>query len=343
MSNSNHSKPRSADDSPSFRFGIWHLLYGTALIASGLVVAGPWSLLISGVVLAGWFIAYREDSGCLNMVIFLAVSVVLIGLFLPAVEVSRGPSRRIVCLNNIRQCMLALHSYESAYTHMPEAYSVDDQGRPMHSWRVRILPFFEEDSLFASYDFKEPWDGPNNSKLANQMPSGFRCPSMPDSNSETTYKLVSDPESFFDADKRRDLEDAVDGSSCTIVMVEDCNNPVNWMKPEGISIEAAIAGILCSEGCHCDREETLLTTTYFGPAVGVLDDSVHRIAPNADPESLRQALRFADGHSPDVSDFTGTHVVHKPQGYIALGLYLFLLALPGWFWLSRKRIPKQSV
>ena len=47
----------------------------------------------------------------------------------------------------------------------------------MHSWRVLILPCLQELALYDQYDFNEPWDGPNNHKLAGQIPSMYRCPS----------------------------------------------------------------------------------------------------------------------------------------------------------------------
>lgn len=337
MSEIDQPKPEAENTAPKpFRFGIPHLLYLTALIASGMVVAGPWSFLISGAVLAIWVVRARSSINFAELLIVLAILAILIAMLMPAVQSVRSSPRWIHCQNNMRQCLLALHNYQSANEVFPSAFETDSDGKPIHSWRVMILPFIEQNALYDAYDFKEPWDGPNNSKLANQMPIVYRCPSVPYSDNETTYKLVSDPEAFFDGSKKRGFEDAVDGSSCTIVLVEDSQNPVNWMKPEDISIEDAATQLLNKQGCHCRREDSLFYTTFYGANVGVLDGSTQRIAPNASPDSLRKALRFADGHSPDVSQFTGSLVVHKPQGYLALAVYLFLLALPGWV-LEKKR------
>ena len=319
--------------SKPFRFGISHLLYGTALIASGMVVAGPWSLLFSAIVLTVWYFVFRgvDKRNCLVWVICFLALLLLIGALLPAVNQVRSATRRIICKNNMRQCMLAMHNYHSANLHCPEACTVDDQGKLMHSWRVLILPYIDASNLHDLYDFNEPWDGPNNSKLANQMPYVYRCPSVPYSGSETTYKLVSDPESFFDGDKRRDFDEAVDGTASTVVMVEDSENPINWLKPEDISIDDAVERVLSLKACHCGRSESLFRDIYYGPNICTLDGASYHISPNVDPDSFRRALRFADGYSPDPEDFVGSHIVDKPQGYIALAIYLFLLALPGWF------------
>ena len=70
---------------------------------------------------------------------------------------------------------VALLTYHDTYGSFPPAYIADDQGRPMHSWRVLILPYLEEKSLYDRYDFSEPWDGPDNSQLAAEMPKVYRC------------------------------------------------------------------------------------------------------------------------------------------------------------------------
>src|SRR6516164_3312991 len=48
--------------------------------------------------------------------------------------------------------------------------------RPRVSWRVLILPYIEEGSLYNMYNFNEPWDGPNNSRLLTMMPKVYQLP-----------------------------------------------------------------------------------------------------------------------------------------------------------------------
>ena len=45
--------------------------------------------------------------------------------------------------------------------------------RSPYSWRVAILPYLEQNELYKRYNFDEPWDGPNNRKLLDQMPAIF--------------------------------------------------------------------------------------------------------------------------------------------------------------------------
>ena len=321
--------------SEAFRFKIIHLFYLTALIAVGIVVAGVYSLLVSSAVMVFWWIWHRSQEKRIVLCVLLVIAI-LIGMLLPPMQVVRSSPRWLSCLNNMRQCMLAIWNYESAHGRFPPAWQVDDNGVPMHSWRVLILPFIEQGTLYNQYRFDEPWDGPNNSKLANQMPDSYRCPSVPHSTSETTYKLVSDPEAFFNGSESRTLGDAVDGTASTIVIVEDSEHPVNWMKPEGVSIEAAVATYRSQKVCHCGQKETLFSKTLPFKNLVTLDGATYHASADIDPETLRRAMKRADGFSPDMSEFGGYVVIHKPQGYVAVALYVFLLALPGWYFRDRK-------
>jgi len=70
----------------------------------------------------------------------------------------------------------------------------------MHSWRVLILPYIEQNELFKEYRFDEPWDGPNNRKLASRMPKVYALhgEERPD-NVTTNYLAVVGPETFWRA------------------------------------------------------------------------------------------------------------------------------------------------
>ena len=70
-----------------------------------------------------------------------------------------------MCMNNLKQIGLALAEYEAANGRLPPAAVFDKQGKAMHSWRTLILPYLERPDLYQAYNFREPWDGTNNSTL----------------------------------------------------------------------------------------------------------------------------------------------------------------------------------
>ena len=64
---------------------------------------------------------------------------------------------------------MAVANYHETYGCFPPAYVADGDGKPMHSWRVLILPYLGQQELYNAYDFAEPWNGPSNGKLAGRI------------------------------------------------------------------------------------------------------------------------------------------------------------------------------
>jgi hypothetical protein len=181
------------------------------------------------------------------IVIVLAVGGVLLvccggltlpALLLPAVQQAREAARRTQCQNNLKQIGLALYNYESAYGTFPPAYIPDESGKPMHSWRVLILPFLDASSLYSQYDFSEPWDGPNNSRLLSQMPVVYGCPSHAGAPGDTTtaYAAVFGEHCVFRGAEPVKIMDITDGTSNTLIVAEASKAGIPWMKPEDIDI-----------------------------------------------------------------------------------------------------------
>ena len=61
----------------------------------------------------------------------------------PSVAKPQPHQIRAVCQNGMRQIQLAMLNYKSSYGQFPEATEIDTSGKPMHSWRVRLLPFWK--------------------------------------------------------------------------------------------------------------------------------------------------------------------------------------------------------
>ena len=162
------------------------LVYGNCftprlLIACGLAL-GPGTILPTIIVLACWSYVFlqRNRNRAVIAVALILLFFCLGGLMFPAVSQVREAARRTHCMNNMRQIMLAILNHESAYGHFPtdRVVTLADGTELRHSWRVLILPFLESSPVYDMYDFNEPWDGPNNSKLETMIFwSVFQCPS----------------------------------------------------------------------------------------------------------------------------------------------------------------------
>lgn len=161
-----------------------------------------------------------------------------VAALLLAVRMPRLGSENAHCQNNLRQIGLALHNYHDVYNTFPPAYIPDAAGKPMHSWRVLILPFLEEQALYKDYDFSEPWDGPNNSRLLARMPAIYACPSQANvpGNTNTSYVAVFGEHCIFRGAEPVAMRDILDGTSNTLMVGEAADADIPWMKPEDIDI-----------------------------------------------------------------------------------------------------------
>ncbi|MCE5266434.1 MAG: DUF1559 domain-containing protein [Planctomycetaceae bacterium] len=225
----------------------------------------------------------------------------LFPLLVPAMASVRPVARRMQCANNMKQLALALHSYRQAHGCFPPAYVADKNGKPMHSWRVLILPYLELESLYKQYDFNEPWDGPNNKKLLADCPRAFACPSDMVANgqvtSETSYVAVVGANAAWQGDKPQTVGNFGDSSFQTIMLVEATDAGIQWTEPRDLSLDAAQTPstptprvrVLSRHGCVKDF---FFTYPRTGANVAMADASVRYLPPDAlTPKVLPELLR----------------------------------------------------
>src|SRR5688500_14578472 len=82
----------------------------------------------------------RRQATVIRAIAALAFLVLGVVLLFPAPEVPRKRGRP-PCVDNLHRIGLALHGYAGAHDAFPPAYTVDEAGNPLHSWRTLILPF----------------------------------------------------------------------------------------------------------------------------------------------------------------------------------------------------------
>lgn len=165
------------------------------------------------------------------------MGIVLTALILPAVQQAREAARRSVCKNNLTEIGIALHNYAEVYQVFPPAYTVDANGKPLHSWRVLILPFLGQRALYDQIDLNEPWDSPKNSQFHNVLIPSFQCPSHAGSAPGATYYLgIVGDQCFLRPGTGVRMRDCRDGLS-NIMVVSESNMTVNWMEPRDIAFE----------------------------------------------------------------------------------------------------------
>lgn len=133
--------------------------------------------------------------------------------------------------NNLKNLGLALLNYQAAKHQFPSHAIYSADGKPLLSWRVEVLPFFDR-KLYDEFHLNEPWDSEHNRKLIARMPEVFRNPKISEPG-KTNYLGVVGPECFFTGTPRKlGVAQISDGTANTIALVEaDPNQAVEWTRP----------------------------------------------------------------------------------------------------------------
>ena len=169
----------------------------------------------------------------LHLFTIFGILLLLVALMLPAVRTAGPAARRTQCKNNLKQIALALHNYAEIYDAFPPAYTVDADGKPLHSWRTLIPPFLDQAPLYETIDLSKPWNDPANSDAYKIELSIYKCPSAVLPPNHTSYLSVVASNSFFRPTESRRLSEVTDNHGETIMVIEVASeHAVHWMAPQ---------------------------------------------------------------------------------------------------------------
>jgi type II secretory pathway pseudopilin PulG len=182
----------------------------------------------------------------------IAILGILVGLFLPADRRVPNAWRRTACANNLRQIGIALNLYRDMHGRFPPAFTVDDQGNPLHSWRTLILPFLDEYDRYDSIDFSKPWDHPLNQHALNaETPNLYRCPSTNLPDGHTNYVSLLDATSVIRKKQSVSLDEVLDNQGKTLLVIElPQSHSVHWMSPEDSDLESFLSATTVAKPAH---------------------------------------------------------------------------------------------
>jgi prepilin-type processing-associated H-X9-DG protein len=211
-----------------------------------------------------------------------------------AVQRVRDAAARMQSSNNLKQIGLALHNYHDANGYLPpaslaqlppEALRVVPIKPGQLSWRVILLPYLEQESLYRKFRLDEPWDSPNNLPLLKPTPKVYAIPGD-DVNAaagNTFYQAIVGPGAVFDPQHPRcQLREITDGTSNTIIVAE-AKQPVPWTKPEDMAFDP-------------NGPSPQLGNTFSGGSQVLFADGSVRVIPrNTPPETIRAMITRSGG------------------------------------------------
>jgi len=195
---------------------------------------------------------------------------------------------RMKAANDLKQIGVAIHNYASANNDVIVPYAIfDKKGNPLLSWRVALLPYLEQDSLYKQFKLDEPWDSKNNKPLLEKMPKVYApARGKYKEGFSTHYRVFTGKDALFDAKGKNPFKigNVPDGTSNTIAVVE-AGEAVPWTKPDELEYDAKKA-LPKLGGQFRDVFPVLL-----------LDGSVRMAKKTANEQTLRNLITPADGNA----------------------------------------------
>jgi hypothetical protein len=261
-----------------------------------------------------------------ELLVIIAILAILVGLLLPAVRRVREPAERMQCQNNLRQLMMALHTFESTGQPIPKPSTGDPDaaaGRSFPpgcfgpgatpeerlSWMVALLPYLDQEPLSRQFDVARGYAG--NLPAARTRIKTFLCPAAKEAETAeavTHYVAMSGigraaagrpagaaGNGFMGYERLTSAALITDGTSNTIALMETRSGLGPWARGGA----STLRGFDPADVPLCGDQRP------FGGHVGgmyaaMADGSVRFIRSSIDPKKLAAAITIAGGEPGDL-------------------------------------------
>jgi hypothetical protein len=174
--------------------------------------------------------------GCTGASLLLS----LLAFLGPAAPTAQAASSVGMCNYQMRCIVEAMHFHEDTFRFFPGDIC-DPKGRPLLSWRVRLLPFLSCDNLYREFHLDEPWDSPHNLRLLDKVPPCYACP---------LYLLQDDGRTQFvrprgkgtafvrEPPRRGPVLRNIPPTTIVLVLADE-RHAVPWTKPDDLDYDPA--------------------------------------------------------------------------------------------------------
>jgi len=241
----------------------------------------------------------------------VAAAVLLVVIFCGAVALVRygGPAVSSIQTNrvrtqgvrNVERIVAALNAYAADHGTYPPPLVRRADGTTMHSWRVLILPYLDQQLLFDDYDMNQPWDSPQNYELAARVPAVYRSVQSSGYGTTTAYFLITGPGTLFPPAPPGDPASAfrplgprsvTDDPAQTLLVVEAELAPSGftvWTEPTDLDV-TTMQGVI---GSNPGREIGGITSG--GAIVATVDGRGHFLSDQTSPATVMALITIAGG------------------------------------------------
>ncbi len=179
------------------------------------------------------------------------------------------------------QIGLALEDYAAERRRLPPPAILDGSGRPVLSWRVALLPYLGQKSLYEQFKLDEAWDGPHNKMLLDKIPDVYAL-SGSSTGFTTSYRAVVGNGTAFENPQGTMLADFKDDTAHTVAIAVSFEG-VPWTKPEEVAYAPS------------------KPLPKLGGSVVCADGSVRRVVPRRDEKTWRAVFTRNAGDVVDLA------------------------------------------
>ena len=184
---------------------------------------------------------------------------------------------------DLKNIGLALQNWHDRHMSFPAQASYAEDGTPLLSWRVHILPMLDQGKLYRQFHLDEPWDSEHNRKLVGRIPEVYRSPASTPADGLTCYLLPAGKGTICPGRRGVPMKEIKDGTSNTIIVVMvDNEHAVPWTKPQDLDFDP--------------KQPARGLASFFGCFPSALcDGSVLFLDLKTQPEKLRAYFTCAGG------------------------------------------------
>jgi hypothetical protein len=176
-------------------------------------------------------------------------------------------------------------AYSSSKDDMPAAATVDSKGRPLFSWRFRLVPYFEKPAFPLNFD--APWDSPQNSQWRKASNSVVV---WSEGEHATNVFALTGSGTAFDRNRSAIRFDELPHNLILLMEVADSNT--HWMQPGDYDVTK----LLAATGRLGDTVKGLLKDRIH---ILFADGEVWALAPDTPIDAVKPFLTISAAQTAD--------------------------------------------
>lgn len=208
----------------------------------------------------------------------------------PFMSPRRRTARPPYCLNNMRQVGIGLHNFASSNEGRLPPPTISD---PPMSWRVALLPAFDQSRLLKTYRKDLRWNVEPNASLSRLKQECYLCPDRQPQHDVlgrfySSFALITGPETIFPPEGPLTLDEVGegDGTSNTLLLVEACHQNIVWSEPRDLDLTPVSKN--GSNKQEAPNLKSLMSWHHQGGSnVIFADGSARHLSKNIDPKVLK--------------------------------------------------------